>query len=47
MLEAGYLIANDNGLFTDPTDSSKNLNDSKIRLDYDESKNDVTAVVTD
>ncbi len=47
LLEAGYLIANDNGLFTDPTDSSKNLNDSKIRLDYDESKNDVTAVVTD
>lgn len=47
LLEAGYLIANDNGLFTDPIDSSKNLNDSKIRLDYDESKNDVTAVVTD
>mgnify|MGYP001625104401 CR=1 FL=1 len=47
LIEAGYLIGNDSGLLTDPTDSSKNLNDTKVRLEYDADKNNVTATVVD
>lgn len=47
LIEAGYLIGNDSGLLTDPTDSSKNLNDTKVRLEYDKDNNNVTATVVD
>ena len=47
LIEAGYLIGNDDGLLTDPTDSSKNLNDTKVKLEYNASKNDVVATVVD
>ena len=47
LIEAGYLIGNEEGLLTDPTDSTKNLNDTKVRLDYDEKENNVTATVVD
>ena len=47
LIEAGYLIGDENGLLVDPTDSEKNYNDTKVKLDYDESKNDVIATVVD
>ena len=47
LIEAGYLVGNEDGLLTDPADSSKNFNDTKVRLDYDKEKNDVTATVAD
>lgn len=47
LIEAGYLMGNDSGLLTDPTDSSKNLNDTKVRLEYDKDNNNVTATVVD
>ena len=47
LIEAGYLVGNEDGLLTDPADSSKNFNDTKVRLDYDKKKNDVTATVVD
>ena len=47
LIEAGYLIGNEEGLLTDPTDSSKNFNDKKVKLEYNEKKNDVTATVVD
>ena len=47
LIEAGYLVGNEAGLLTDPADSSKNFNDTKVRLEYDEEKNDVTATVVD
>ena len=47
LIEAGYLVGNENGLLTDPTDSSKNFNDKNIRLEYNESENNVTATVVD
>ncbi len=47
LIEAGYLIGNEDGLLTDPTDSSKNFNDKKVKLEYDASNNNVTATVVD
>lgn len=47
LIEAGYLVGNEDGLLTDPADSNKNFNDTKVRLDYDKEKNDVTATVVD
>ena len=47
LIEAGYLVGNEEGVLTDPTDSNKNFNDTKVRLEYDEEKNDVTATVVD
>ena len=47
LIEAGYLIGNDDGLLTDPTDSSKNLNDTKVKLEYNAEENNVTATVVD
>ena len=47
LIEAGYLVGNEDGLLTDPADSKKNFNDTKVRLDYDKEKNDVNATVVD
>lgn len=47
LIEAGYLAGNESGVLTDPTDSSKNFNDKKVKLEYDEKKNNVTATVVD
>ncbi len=47
LIEAGYLIGNSDGLLTNPIDSSKNFNDSKIKLEYNENQNKVTATVVD
>lgn len=47
LIEAGYLAGNEEGLLTDPTDSTKNLNDKKVKLEYNADKNNVTATVVD
>ena len=47
LIEAGYLAGNEEGLLTDPTDTSKNLNDKKVKLEYNADKNNVTATVVD
>ena len=47
LIEAGYLVGNEKGLLTDPTDTSKNFNDKKVRLEYNENKKDVSATVVD
>lgn len=47
LIEAGYLAGNESGVLTDPTDSSKNFNDKKVKLEYDEKKKNVTATVVD
>lgn len=47
LIEAGYLIADENGVITDPTNSDKNFNDKKVKLEYDKAKNNVTATVVD
>ena len=47
LIEAGYLIGNEDGLLIDPTDSSKNLNDTKVKLEYNASENSVYATVVD
>ena len=47
LIEAGYLAGNEEGLLTDPTDSTKNLNDKKVKLEYNADKNNVRATVVD
>ncbi len=42
----GYLIGNSEGLITDPTDSSKNFNDYKVKLEYDSESTEITATMT-
>ena len=41
LVENKYLIGNDEGLITNPSDSSKNYNDNKIKLEYNAEKNKV------
>ena len=36
LIEKNYLIGNSDGLITDPSDSKKNYNDAKIKLEYKE-----------
>ncbi len=43
LAEARPIVANSEGLVTDPTDSTKNYNDNKIKLEYDVEKNTVSA----
>ena len=47
LIEAGYLVGNEEGLLTNPTDSSKNFNSAKVRLEYNASENNVTATVVE
>ncbi len=47
LVEAGYLMGDANGIVTDPTDENKNFNDKKVKLEYDEENNDVSATVID
>lgn len=47
LVEKGFLIGNDQGLFTDPSDSNKNYNDDKIKLEYNEDKNEIKATYVD
>ena len=47
LIEAGYLMGDEKGLLTDPADSEKSLNDTKVRLDYDADNNTVKATVVD
>lgn len=47
LVENKYLIGNDEGLITNPSDSSKNYNDNKIKLEYNAEKNKVVASFID
>ena len=38
-----YLIGNEDGLITDPTDNTKVYNSNKIKLEYNKEKNSVKA----
>jgi len=43
LVEANYMPGNSKGLVVDPTDTSKNYNDSKIKLEYNKENNEVLA----
>lgn len=47
LVDNGYLIANDDGLITDPGDPEKNFNNSKIKLEYNQDKKTVSAALVD
>lgn len=47
LIESGYLLADEDGYLTDPTDSSKKLNDKKVKLECDENKSNIVATVVD
>lgn len=47
LVEKDYLIGNEQGLFIDPLDSSKNYNDNKIKLEYNKDKKEVKATYVD
>lgn len=43
LVENGFLFGNEDGLITSPVDSNKSFNDNKIKLVFDEDKNEVKA----
>lgn len=43
LVEEKYLIGDENGFITDPSDSTKNFNSNKIKLEYNRDKNRVKA----
>lgn len=43
LVENKYLIGNENGMITDPTDTNKFYNSNKIKLEYNKDKNSVKA----
>ena len=43
LVENKYMLGNDEGLVINPTDNTKNFNDNKIKLEYNEKKNKVVA----
>ena len=43
LVENKYLIGNEDGMITDPTDSSKYYNSNKIKLEYNKENNSVKA----
>lgn len=43
LVEEKYLIGDENGFITDPSDSTKNFNNNKIKLEYNRDKNRVKA----
>lgn len=47
LIDEGYLIANDQGLITNPADPNKSFNDNKIKLEYNKDNNTVVATVLD
>jgi len=47
LINSGYLIANSNGLITNPADVNKSYNNNKIKLEYDRLKNEVKATLID
>ncbi len=47
LVENGYMLGNEDGLVTDPTDTNKNYNDSKIKLEYDKEREKVKATFED
>lgn len=47
LISAGYLITNEEGFVTSPVDSNKSFNDNKIKLEYNQEKNEVNATLVD
>lgn len=47
LVDSKYLIGNNEGLITNPADNSKNFNDNKVKLEYDQDKNEVKAKLVD
>lgn len=47
LVDSKYLIGNNEGLITNPADSSKNFNDNKVKLEYNQDKNEVKAKLVD
>lgn len=47
LVDEGYMIANEDGLVTNPSEPDKSFNDNKIKLEYQEEKNDVIATIVD
>lgn len=47
LVEEGYLIGNNEGLITNPADTTKNYNSNKIKLEYEEEQNKVIATLVD
>lgn len=47
LVENHYLIGNNEGLVTNPADISKSFNDNKIKLEYNQEKNEVKATLVD
>ena len=43
LVDNKYLIGNEDGLITDPTDNTKVYNSNKIKLEYNKEKNSVKA----
>ena len=43
LVENDYMIGNEEGLVLDPTDSNKNYNENKVKLEYNPEKNEVQA----
>lgn len=47
LVKNGYLMGNDEGLITNPTDTNQNFNENKIKLEYNRDKNEVSATFVD
>lgn len=47
LVASGYLIANQDGLITNPADINKNFNENKVKLEYNKAKNTVIATLVD
>ncbi|MCM1053667.1 MAG: hypothetical protein NC483_06825 [Ruminococcus sp.] len=47
LIDNNYLIGNSEGLVINPTDSSKNFNENKVKLEYDKENNKVEATFID
>ena len=43
LVENNYMFGNSDGLVVHPSDPTKNYNDNKIKLEYDQNKNQVKA----
>ncbi len=47
LVENNYMFGNSDGLVVHPSDPTKNYNDNKIKLEYDQNKNQVKATFVD
>ena len=47
LVDNHYMVGNKDGIIVDPVDNTKNYNDKKIKLEYDQNKNQVKATFVD